>query len=422
MRKAEIDALVRAHGGRERPVAFFHILRQAALEADDHAFLLEHAAELGASDLLRWRARCEPGLTGPVIRQLARRAIANPDAFHHEVLDLPRIELGDEEWRELADLVRGKAPQAIVDGIVARGGPRPERPPASFFFTPGKLDRAGLDDAAPALDLRAVDVAALSQRGVDTLSMREIVALHAAGAPIDEATMIRAAASRAADEAEDWSGAVVDFPPSLEAAVTARARSTSRGAERANLLTWLDARGVARAALFTIALAPLPRGEPSSGVVAWLAERLTTRAAWERHGFEVASSLVAARSFSELGEIIAVVVSRTAREEPSRGRAVLAAIQASFALTLVEAARAAVASRDDPRAAAALSALACLDPPARVSGAVHELGAAAASAHASADVIELVALNARLVKHGGRDASLEGLVAALHAVADAFGS
>ena len=84
-------------------------------------------------------------------------------------------------------------------------------------------------------------------------------------------------------------------------------------------------------------------GEPSSSVVAWLAERLTTRAAWERHGFEVASSLVAARAFSELGEIIAVVVSRTAREEPSRGApAVLAAIQASFALTLVEAARAAV--------------------------------------------------------------------------------
>ena len=161
MRKAEIDALVSAHGGRGRPVAFFHILRQAVLEADDHAFLLEHAAELGASDLLRWRARCEPGLTGPVIRQLARRAVANPAAFHHEVLDLPRIELGDEEWRELADLVRGKAPKAIVDGIVARGGPRPERPPPSFYFTPGKLDRAGLDDAAPALDLGAIDVATL---------------------------------------------------------------------------------------------------------------------------------------------------------------------------------------------------------------------------------------------------------------------
>ena len=47
MRKVEIDALVRAHRGRARPVAFFHVLRQPALEPDDHAFLVEHIDELG---------------------------------------------------------------------------------------------------------------------------------------------------------------------------------------------------------------------------------------------------------------------------------------------------------------------------------------------------------------------------------------
>src|SRR4051812_41314485 len=110
MHKREIDALVRAHRGRARPVAFFHVLRQTALEADDHAFLSAHVDELGASDLLRWRARCEQGFTAPVIRQLARLAIRDPADFEHEVLGVPRLELDEHEWTELADLVRGKVP------------------------------------------------------------------------------------------------------------------------------------------------------------------------------------------------------------------------------------------------------------------------------------------------------------------------
>ena len=67
---------------------------------------------------------------------------------------------------------------------------------------------------------------------------------------------------------------------------------------------------------------------------------------------------------------------------------------------------------------AALSALACLDPPSRVSRAVHDLrGAAGAD---SDEIAELIGVNERLVKHGdARDASLEGVIAALHAIADA---
>src|SRR3954468_11438609 len=123
MRKAELDALVRAHQGRARPVAFFHVLRQPALEPDDHAFLSEHEAELGASDLLRWRARCEAGFSGTVIRLLARRAVADPAYFQHEVLDVPRLELDEAEWRELASQVQGKVPPALYACVLARGGP-----------------------------------------------------------------------------------------------------------------------------------------------------------------------------------------------------------------------------------------------------------------------------------------------------------
>lgn len=141
MRKAEIDAMVLAHRGRARPVAFFHVLRQPTLEPDDHAFLREHVEELGASDLLRWRARCEEGNTIEVIRQLARRAVADPRSFQHEVLDLPKIEMHEHEWTELASLVKGRVPDSVFEGILARGGERPVRPLPDGFFTPGVLDR-----------------------------------------------------------------------------------------------------------------------------------------------------------------------------------------------------------------------------------------------------------------------------------------
>jgi hypothetical protein len=79
----------------------------------------------------------------------------------------------------------------------------------------------------------------------------------------------------------------------------------------------------------------------------------------------------------------------------------------------------ALAAGDEPRAMAALSALACLDPPSRISRAVHALRRAPG---ATAEVAALIAVNERLVKHSdARDASLEGVVAALHAIADAFG-
>jgi hypothetical protein len=199
--------------------------------------------------------------------------------------------------------------------------------------------------------------------------------------------------------------------------VLERARRTPRTAERANLLSWLEGKDVPRAALFPIALAPSGETHVSYGLVAWLARQLSTRAAWDKHGLETMNALVARRAFPEIGEIITQVYGEAEARGPERGKALLEAISVALALALIELVRAALDKRETAHAAAALSALACLDPPSRVSRAVHELRAVTVD---HAELAELVALNERLVKHSdARDASLEGVVAALHAIADA---
>lgn len=416
MRKAEIDSLVLAHQGRARPVAFFHVLRQPVLEPDDHAFLLENVEDLGASDLLRWRARCDEGAAAVVIRQLARRAVNDPKTFQFEVLDLPRIELRDQEWIELAALVKGQVPEAIYAGIVARGGERPARPSSEFFFTPGVLDRGGavLDDS----DGEAV-AEAIRTLGIQKLSIKDILVARSVGhLDLDDAALIALAQSRCTSTDEDWSAATPDFPPILTDAVLEKARSTPRSGERANLLSWLETQEIPRSVLFPLAFASFDSGPVSYGLVGWLARQLPTRAAWDKYGLSTVSALMAQRAFSEIGEMIAVVWSEatTGKDEPPRG--LLEAIQVAFALALIDVIHAALERGDERRAMAALSALACLDPPSRVSAAVHELRRHTA---ASAGVVELIGVNERLTKHSdARDASLEGIVAALHAVADSF--
>jgi hypothetical protein len=416
MRKAEIDALVLAHRGRARPVAFFHVLRQPALEPDDHAFLLEHVEELGASDLLRWRARCEEGFTAEVIRQLARRAVDDPRSFQHEVLDLPRIEMHEHEWIELAERVKGRVPEAVYERIVARGGERPVRPLPRSFFTPRSLDRDYIT-----LDDGDGDAAgeAIRRLGLDALPIRDILLARRAGSvAIDDAPLLALALARAHAPDEDWSAATPDLPAVLKDAVLEKARSTPRSAERANLLGWLEAQDVPRAVLLPIALDSMREGPVSYGLVAWLARQLATRAAWDKHGLATLSALMAQRAFPEIGELVTVAWSEAGRgkDEPPRG--LLEAIQVAFSLALIAIIQAAIERGDEGRAMAALSALACLDPPSRVSRAVHDLRR---NAGVSAEIAELIGVNERLVKHSdARDASLEGGVAALHAIADAF--
>ena len=417
MRKAEIDALVLAHRGRARPVAFFHVLRQPTLEPDDHAFLRDHVEELGASDLLRWRARCEEGFTAEVIRQLARRAVADPRSFQHEVLDLPKIEMHEHEWTELASLVKGQIPDPVYAGILARGGERPVRPLPDGFFTPGVLDRRLLpldEDDAEAVG------EAIRRLGIEAVPIRDLLRARSAGKlGVDDAALLALALSRASSPTEDWSAASPDFPPALKDAVLEKARSTPRSAERANLLGWLETQDIPRAVLLPVALASMHEGPVSYGLVGWLARQLATRAAWDAHGLATLGALIAQKAFPEIGELVTVVWSVAGRGEDGPPRGLLEAVQVAFALALIAIVHAALESGDERRALAALSALACLDPPSRVSRAVHELHRHTGK---SAEVTDLIAVNERLVKHSNaRDASLEGVVAALHAIADAFG-
>lgn len=416
MKKAEIDALVRAHRGRARPVAFFYVLRQPALEPDDHAFLSEHIDELGASDLLRWRARCEPGFTGPVIRQLARLSIEKPEYFKHEVLNLPRFELEEQEWIELADLMRGRVPAEIHERVLARCERKPVSRASDFMFTPGVIRSAGsfLDDEdGPEPGLPA------EPEGTRELSMTRILLARQAGTLcIDDEAFLKLAMERACRSAEDWSVGVIEFPEMLRDAIFEKARRTTRGGERANLLGWLEVHGAPRGALIEIALGSIRSGGISYAELSWLTQQLTTRTAWDKHGQETLTVLMAKRAFPEISELIAVTWSEAGRDGKDVPRGFLEAIQGAFALTLLGMTREALAAGDEPHALATLSALACLDPPSRVSRAVHELRR---FPQVSPEIQELIGVNERLVKHSdARDASLEGVVAALHAIADAF--
>ncbi|XXX79508.1 hypothetical protein WMF30_12120 [Sorangium sp. So ce134] len=413
MRKAEIDALVRAHQGRARPVAFFHVLRQPALEPDDHAFLSEHIEELGTSDLLRWRARCESGFSGPVIQQLARLAIRDPAHFQHEVLSEPRLTLDEEEWIELSDLVRGKVPAGIYERVLARCRREPVQWASGFVLSPGV--HRGLP---PLLDGDELDGLNAERPALRDLPVAKILAARRAGVlSIEDGALSALAMERARGSDEDWSVDIRRFPAVLRDAILEKARRTPRGAERANLLGWLEVHGVARAALLDIALGSIRAGGDAYAVLPWLARQLTTRAAWDKHGLETLSALMSRRAFSEIGELVTLAWSEAGQGGKEVSRGFLEAILVAFALVLLGMAREALAAGHQAGAAAALSALACLDPPSRVSRAVHELRRLPG---ASQDVAELIAVNERLVKHSdARDASLEGFVAALHAIADA---
>ncbi len=131
---------------------------------------------------------------------------------------------------------------------------------------------------------------------------------------------------------------------------------------------------------------------------------------------------MAQKAFPEIGELVTVAWSEASRGSEGPPRGLLEAVQVAFAQALIEIIQAALEAGDERRALSALSALsalACLDPPSRVSRAVHELRRFAG---VSAEIADLIAVNERLIKHSNaRDASLEGVVAALHAIADAFG-
>jgi hypothetical protein len=364
----EIDALVRAHRGRAHPVAFFHVLRQTALDDDDHAFLLEHAAVLTIHDLLAWRSRCAPGFTGAVIRRLGQIAVDDPGRFDHEILRLPRVNLAEEEWIEIADLVRGKVPEDVFARVVERG--RGQR----------------IAEAPPPTESDAVDFVAMLADALDDPGV--IAAPPAAAIPAEEAPEV----------------------------ILERAQGAFSSEERAMLLDWLARRGFARRPLFEVALGAVRAGSIDPTLIAWLAAQLGTRAAWEAHGVDLFLAFTDFGAFAELEDLLAQTWSFASREKGGSGR-LLEAIHAAFAAALVQSTYEGLAAGDASRALTALSALACLDPPSRLSRSIRDLGRAEG---AVGEVRTLIDLNARLVKHTkAREATFASVIAAVQGLADA---
>jgi hypothetical protein len=385
MKTAEIKALVRAHGGRVRPVVSLHLLRQRALGAEAQAFLLENIGHLEIVDLLRWRALCERGHTGAILAEIVRRAALDPGDFAHEVLGAPRLGLDADEWRELHDSLRGKLPERVWEKLVRRS------------------EAAARNGNTAVHGEGAPPVVVLSPR---TLALFDEAELADTGLFALEA-----------GEGDSGAGASPDE-------LWLRFRQAGRAADRLALLDRLEQLGSDRKALVDAAIALLAAADTPDDVVVALARGLLprqmgTRAAWERFGEALVSALVARRAWGEASEILALVWAANAAEGEAQ-RGLLVAIQWALGKTLVDEARSALARGDEQAALGVLSALLCLDPPARLSRGVHALRHAPG---ASPDVLDLVAVNERMIKHGrGGDASLEDVIAAVHALADALGS
>ncbi|APR79250.1 Hypothetical protein A7982_04597 [Minicystis rosea] len=357
-------------------MAFFHVLRQPALDDDDQAFLIEHADVLTIPDLLAWRSCCATGFTGAVIRRLAQIALEDPVRFDHELLRAPRLHLVEEEWIEMTDLVRGKVSDALYERLLARGR------------------RHALRDPEPPAPADPIDLSALLAGALDD-----------PGFPLDSKAL-----PISADEAPE--------------AILERARQAFSAEERAALLGWLSQRGFARRPLVEVALGAVRSGALDPALLGWLADQLATRSAWEAHGVDVFLSFIDPGLFAELEDLLAQIWSHASRapivaghdapEGPSR---LLIAMHATFAAALVQAAREGLGAGDPAKALTALSALACLDPPPRLGRTIHDLSRMDGT---TAEVRSLIELNIRLVKHAGaREASFGGVIAAVQGLADA---
>src|SRR5262249_37183630 len=130
-------------------------------------------------------------------------------------------------------------------------------------------------------------------------------------------------------------------------------------------------------------------------------------------------ALIARHAFTEMSDLMTLSVSEATHPgEKEAPPGLLSAVSASFALALIQTAREAIEANHAARAMAALSALACLDVPAQVRHSLHDLRAIKGIPD---EVRTLVDVNERLVKESDTpNNSLEGVVAAVHALADAF--
>lgn len=390
MKKAEIDALVHAHRGSARAVAFLHVLRQPALTPDDHNFLAAHAHELTSADLLRWRARTSNADRQPILVALAKLGEDKPAEFEHEVLNAPGLSFEDREWEALAELVRGKVPPAL-QARIERKETRTPAPVAVFAPADEPVDLASMFD----LDEGSAPDASASKEGGDSLFGDSLGDDLDLGLGDDEGGPLFA---------DPFAGLTVE--DAFE-----KVKTGTNGDERAMLLDWLAAQGVDAARLMNVALASLQQGPVASPMVAWIGKRLVSKADWETNGYALFLALVQRRGFAELQEFVA----QAAGASPELTEARLTA----FGHVLLDITRDAINEKDEARAAATLAALSTLDATDETRKKFGPLKQALHEAQASTHLVTLLDL---VEQHARGENPTEGMIAAVHALSDTLGS
>jgi hypothetical protein len=329
-------------------------------------------------------------------------AESSPAQFEHEVLNAPGTSFEPAEWQALAELTRGKVPAALFGRIERREARPPAPSPAGVaLFTAaaddGPVDLASMFDLddGPAPTPSTGPAPGEDDSQGDRLSLGDELALDFGG------------------ELGDDPGDPLFLDPyaglTTEAGLD-KARASTSGDERAMLLEWLDGQAVGHNTLLAIALEGLRSGPVSSALVGWVGKKLASRQRWQEHGEELFSALVERRAFAEMQELLAQ--GSNALAEPAL---------AALTNALVDRALAAIASRDAATAGALLSGLACLDASEEQKSRYDALAEAARGAQAGDDVVVLVNLLVRLSRqHARRGETLEGMVAAVHALSDAL--
>ena len=470
MDKAQLDALLAAHGGRAQAVASLHVLRSASLGAVDHAFLARSAASLATLDLSRWRSLAGEAQRPAVIDALVSLGERDPSRFEHEIARAPHFGLSEEERTELVTRLVGRAPESVIAALApaASAAKRKSEAPraaaggesealfdpgeilSDLDFEPGFLGGEGRDSGAGQAG-REGDLGDLL--GSDPLSDGDLFggadpfggpagggsatpALDALLADLPLATTPRARAAWkrrsleiARDPAEDWGPRVTVLTGPMQPAVLVRAGLSTRGDERAALLEWLFQSGARRALLVDLSLGVLSLGEGARGARGWLSQSflprlLPDRPAWGKHGAKVLDALASNNAYSEMDELIVSVASGGASLGPgllsmgASGAADLAfALFSAMSAMLVGRVTRALAAGDRKEALAGSAALASLGIPPRSRSGVLALARKRA---ARGEIATLLALAASRARRPSGPPGLEDLVAAVHVLSDAM--
>ncbi len=477
MDKADLAALLDAHGGRAQPVASLHVLRAPSLGADEQTFLTEHHAELATVDLSRWLGLAAPEQRPAVIEALARLAEREPSRFELEIARAPHFELAAGERARLIERLQDRVPAMVLAALSgeaaaspSKGPPGPAAPtlPEAGMFDPadllGDMDFSegggdpfgageltgsggaagsggaglgdgGLGDLLGDVDLFGGDgeVAASGDGGglfggAPPPLLGELLA-RLPGLNTGRArTAWRAKAKAlAADAAEDWSRAAPQLPPEMADAVAHRAATSPRAEERATLLEWLLQHEARKSTLVDLSVALIGLEPKSEGVSQWLAQSflprvLTDKASWQKHGAAVLSALATRRALGELDQLFTSSVAGAGAlgpgllSLPAGGDGALRGpIFAAFSGVLLDRTSAALTAKEGKSAQAYAAALASLGFPSRSAKAVESLRRKRA---AKGDVARMLALApSRGPKHAP---SLEDFIAAVHVLSDAL--